>query len=211
MRTEKMRQRNIQKVFAAAPILFAKYGVFETTLQMIARQAGLSTRSVVNYFATRENLLYEVYARYYRLKAEEVKNYGEETKYLKRTGKEQILTALKAYLDDVKANYQDLCSLIEIQAVLVSSGKLNEKTLHKEWADAIEMLIKDAYEKGVEDGSIHNKDLDADTEIPLLLFTVKGLYKQYATALKTGDRKSSKAYAAAIEALFGHVSVLLDK
>lgn len=205
-----MRQRNIQKVFVAAPILFAKYGVFETTLQMIARQAGLSTRSVVNYFATRENLLYEVYARHYKLKAEEVKAFAEEPKFLKRTGKEQILSAMKAYLDDIKNGYEDICSLIEIQAVLVSSGKLNEKNLHKEWSMQIESLIVEAYKKGLEDGSIHNKSLDAEKEIPLFMFIMKGLYRQYATALKMGDRKDAKAHAIAIEAFFAHVSALLD-
>jgi len=210
MRTEKMRQRNIQKVFVAAPILFAKYGVFETTLQMIARQAGLSTRSVVNYFATRENLLFEVYARHYKLKAEEIKTFAEEPKFLKRTGKEQVLAALKAYLDDVKNNYEDICSLIEIQAVLVSNGKLNTKTLRKEWAENIQAVITEAYHKGLEDGSIANKNLDK-TEIPLLVFTAQGLYRQYATALKTGDRKDAKLHAAAIESLLKHVDDLLSR
>ena len=51
-----MRIDNMEKVFKAAMTLFSKQNVTNTTLQMIADEAGVSTRSIVNYFNTRENL-----------------------------------------------------------------------------------------------------------------------------------------------------------
>ena len=64
MRTEKMRLDNIEKVYRATVRLFEKHNVMNTTLQMIANEAGVSTRSIVNYFKTRENLLLAVHQRY---------------------------------------------------------------------------------------------------------------------------------------------------
>ena len=89
MRTEKMRIDNMEKVFKAAMTLFSKQNVTNTTLQMIADEAGVSTRSIVNYFNTRENLLLATHQRYIEYAFGELKKFCETEEYQKLNGRGQ--------------------------------------------------------------------------------------------------------------------------
>ena len=91
MRTEKMRIDNMEKVFKAAMTLFSKQNVTNTTLQMIADEAGVSTRSIVNYFNTRENLLLATHQRYIEYAFGELRKFCETEEYQKLNGREQVL------------------------------------------------------------------------------------------------------------------------
>lgn len=61
MAASKERDQNIQKVIKAAQSLFISEGVAATSINRIAREAGLTPMSVYRYFGTKDSLVLAVW------------------------------------------------------------------------------------------------------------------------------------------------------
>ena len=151
MRTEKMRIDNIEKVFRAAMTLFSKQNVTNTTLQMIADEAGVSTRSIVNYFKTRENLLLATHQRYVEHAFGELKKFCETEEYQKLNGRQQVIALTRRVLDFVPVYYNHIYAMKEIAVAVTAVGIASDERFINECVLSLSSPVNKAMEKGMWD------------------------------------------------------------
>lgn len=60
---EQLREESKMRIIESALTLFASHGYEQTSIRMIARRAGIAQGLLYNYFAGKEQLLHEIFAR----------------------------------------------------------------------------------------------------------------------------------------------------
>ena len=209
MRTEKMKLDNIEKVFRATIRLFAKQNVMNTTLQMIADEAGVSTRSIVNYFKTRENLLLAVHQRYVDSALEELGKFCASEEYQNLNGREQILTITRHVLDFVPGYYVHIYAMREISIAVSAAGITDDKRFINEAIDFVFQPAKIAMKKGLEDGSIKLAHGYNEDNLKMFIVVLRGVFEEYAEILKAKNEEGIKTVSNAIETLYQYLDAIL--
>ena len=209
MRTEKMKLDNIEKVFNATMRLFAKQDVMNTTLQMIADEAGVSTRSIVNYFKTRENLLLATHQRYVEFAMQKLTSYAGGEKYKSLTGREQVIAIARAVLGFVPEYYVHIYAMKEITVAVAAAGITNDERFINETVKAIHIPVRAAIEKGLKDGSISLPNGINDDNIKMFIVVLRGIFQEYAEILKSKNEAAIKTMSSAIETLYKYLDAIL--
>ena len=209
MRTEKMRLDNIEKVYRATVRLFEKHNVMNTTLQMIANEAGVSTRSIVNYFKTRENLLLAVHQRYVDSALTELDKHCATEKYKSLNGREQVLDITRHVLDFVPNYYVHIYAMREISIAVSAAGITDDKRFINEAIDFVFQPAKAAMKKGLEDGSIKLARGYNEDNLKMFIVVLRGIFEEYAEILKSNNEEGIKGVANAIETLYQYLDAIL--
>ena len=209
MRTEKMRLDNIEKVYSATVRLFMKNNVMNTTLQMIAAEAGVSTRSIVNYFKTRENLLLAVHQRYVDSALKEFAKYCDTEEYKSLNGREQILSITRHVLGFVPGYYVHIYAMREISVAVTAAGITDDKRFINEAIDFVFQPAKAAMKKGLEDGSIKLARGYNEDNLKMFIVVLRGIFEEYAEILKSNNEEGIKGVANAIETLYQYLDAIL--
>ena len=209
MRTEKMRLDNIEKVYRATIRLFEKHNVMNTTLQMIANEAGVSTRSIVNYFKTRENLLLAVHQRYVDSALTELDKHLATEKYKSLNGREQVLYITRHVLDFVPLYYVHIYAMREISIAVSAAGITDDKRFINEAIDFVFKPAKIAMQKGFEDGSITLANGYNEDNLKMFIVVLRGVFEEYAEILKSKNEAAIKTVSNAIETLYTYLDAIL--
>lgn len=209
MRTEKMRLDNIEKVYRATIRLFMKNNVMNTTLQMIAAEAGVSTRSIVNYFKTRENLLLAVHKRYVGIAMQKLDELITSERYLALSGREEVGEITKHVFGFVTEFYVHIYAMTEIAIAVSAAGITDEKRFIDETVNTLNTPITKAIEKGIQDGSINLPHGPNKDNINMFIIILRGLFEEYAEILKSNNEKAIKMIRDAIETLYGYLDAIL--
>ena len=209
MRTEKMRIDNIEKVFKAAMTLFSKQNVTNTTLQMIADEAGVSTRSIVNYFNTRENLLLATHQRYIEYAFVELNKFGETEEYQKLNGREQVLALTRHILEFVPKYYNHIYAMKEIVIEVTAAGIASDEKFISECVMSLSLPVIEAMKKGMKDGSVNLPNGLNIENVKMFLVVLRGIFEEYAEILKSKNEEAIKTVANAIETLYAYLDAIL--
>jgi len=208
MRTEKMRQDNIRKVYGASAELFANFGVVNTNLETIAEKAGVSLRSVVNYFGKKEKLIKDMRFYFVNRATETIMGMLQKEEFLALSGKEKTIEIINLIATYAKEKYLYVCALIEMRALEVVPKMENDEVIPP--IIELDKLLKEYLSEGKKDGSVR-ADSNFEAYIPLLIITIKGMISQYCTVLKDKDAKSIETFEASFKSLYSFLDVLLTK
>ena len=206
MRTEKMRQDNIRKVYSASADLFANCGVANTNLETIADKAGISLRSVVNYFGKKEKLIKDMRHYFVEKATNEIRDAYQQESFKTLSGREKLIEAIKIMVEYTKNKYLYICALVEMRSLETNPGEQEDEILPP-ILELHEFFRNFVYE-GIKDGSVRNDSRFAEY-IPLLIITVKGFLTQYSSVLKNKDYSSLATFENSFESLYHFLSDLL--
>ena len=107
MPNEKVRQENIRNVIRQAMKLFVANGIENTSMEMIARESGLTLRSVQNYFHTKNDLYTAVLKNGYTIELNEIRSYFASEHYMSKSGAEQVIDIISTTLNKA-VEYSDI-------------------------------------------------------------------------------------------------------
>lgn len=206
MRTEKMRQDNIRKVYSASADLFANYGVANTNLETIADKAGVSLRSVVNYFGKKEKLIKDMRHFFVEKGVNDVRELLKNDSFQALNGREKLIEAIKIMVEYTRKRYLYICALVEMRSLETHPIEQEDEVLPP-ILELHEMFRNYIYQ-GVEDGSVRNDSRFAEY-IPLLIITVKGFLTQYSSVLKNKDYSSLEQFENSFNSLYHFLNDLL--
>jgi len=154
MPNERIRQQNMQTVLRQARKLFAANGVENTSVEMIARESGLTLRSVQNDYRTKNDLIAAVLDFGITAEIEEMRSFFSSEQYLRKTGAEQILMIVTAtYNKAVEMANIVICSS-QMQRLLSRASKNSGKPLMAGNWKLIMEHVERAFSRGIQDGSI---------------------------------------------------------
>ena len=175
-----IRQRNIQKVLHEAMMLFVENGVENTSVEMIARKADLTLRSVQNYFPTKGDLITAVLQNGYDRELEEMKSFFASESYKSKTGAEQILSIVSVSLNKA-VEYSDIvfCTAQLQHIVIRMSDGAGKPMLTGNWQFFGEQLQK-AFETGVSDGSITRSMESSLLDAKCTMLALRGIQESIA-------------------------------
>lgn len=154
MPNEMIRQQNKQTVLSKAMKLFVKNGVENTSFEMIAREAGLSLRSVQNYYRTKNDLIAAVLDCGVAEELEEMNRFFSSDRYRRKTGAGQVLAIVEVIYSKAVEMADVIFCAAQMQHIL-SRASQNEgnSPLAGNWQTVMDQL-QSAFNKGLRDGSI---------------------------------------------------------
>lgn len=176
MPNEMIRQQNMQTVLNQAMKLFVENGVENTSFEMIARESGLSLRSVQNYYHTKNDLIAAVLEFGLAIELREMKDFICTDTYRNKTGAEQILTIITVAYNKAVEKAAVISCATQMQHILSRASDNESKPLLAGNCQYIMEQIQEAFDKGLQDGSI-TRQMEAslfDTKsITLALYGIK--------------------------------------
>jgi AcrR family transcriptional regulator len=103
-----------QRLLATATRLFAEQGYERTTVQEIVDQAGVTKGALYHYFGSKDDLLYEVYARVLRLQQERLDSFADADapveQRLRAAAADVVITSIET-LDDTVIFFRSMHQL----------------------------------------------------------------------------------------------------
>lgn len=197
MPSEEYKEENMRQVLIAAMCCFEQYGVYTTTLKMIAKKSGLTIRSLSRYFGTKDNLIVKALAFYLDEYNSSAKSIYTAPQYLKLSGYEQI-----KYMLNQRTTYTiqhpglTLC-VADIESYLAHNQIGEElRPIYNDYMRFMKQVIKSALEKGLEDKTL-SSTINIEQTIYFLYETFNCVLKRlpilYYNAL-TDQLEESKAY-----------------
>jgi AcrR family transcriptional regulator len=169
------KENTRDRIADAAERLFEEKGYYETSMDDIVKESGLSKGAIYGYFESKEDLFESLQKREY------ITALDETRKLLScpdsaRTKLEKIA--------DIYFLSQNESSRMQCRMTLeYSAASLRMKPVHKrteEQYGIIHELLATAIKEGVKKGEFR-KDLDVDSTASLLVATVDGLLLRWAT------------------------------
>ena len=184
MPNESIRQQNKKTVLAQAMKLFAANGVENTSVEMIARESGLSLRSVQNYYRTKNELIAAVLKNGYAAELAELQAFFASEPYRSKTGAEQLLAIVAATLNRSVEQPGRIFCTAQMQRILSRVSDWDEKPpLTGNWPVIMEQL-KNAFDRGVRDGSITQTVQENLIDARSVMLALRGIQEQTAFAMR---------------------------
>lgn len=154
MSQEELRQQNIQNVIEKALDCFLERGIEKTSVSEIARQAGLTERSVFRYFSKKTDLVlaasYLYWNRVISLMEQQLPGQGEQ-----RSGLEEVALLLTAYSELFLRDPKGIRFTLDAELVLDAAGKTcHIQNRPPEPFESSNGPVARAIRKGLADGSI---------------------------------------------------------
>ncbi|MBD3275919.1 MAG: TetR family transcriptional regulator [Candidatus Marinimicrobia bacterium] len=172
--------RRIQ-IYEAAINLFAKQGVSSTTIQDIADQAGIGKGTIYEYFASKDELLTDIFT----FILDDAQTAVEKEWKKQDNALDRLVTffdALLAYFENIPENFTQILLLFWAEGVIQKPGTSKEsylegfdfKNIYLEYLDFLIETITEAQEEG-----IFRKDFDAEKLASSLIGAVDGVMFQW--------------------------------
>lgn len=183
MPNEIIRQQNMQTVLRQAMKLFVANGVENTSVEMIARESGLTLRSVQNYFHTKNDLIAAVLDRGISAEIEEMKSFFSSERYLSRTGAGQILDIVSVTFNKAVEMADIVTCSAQMQRLVSRASDANRRPqMAGNWKYIMEQ-VKSAFAKGIEDGSITKNMESSLVDANSITLAMYGIKEQIAFAV----------------------------
>ena len=106
---EKVREENKKRVIEEAARLFKENGLEKTTIEMIANAAGLTKRSVQNYYETKNAIILDVFRLHEKKQKDIADKYIKSEHFQSLSGLEQVRDLIGIGLRDVIIHADELC------------------------------------------------------------------------------------------------------
>ena len=169
------REDNREQIIQAAIRQFAENGTKKTTLEDIAQCAGVTKKTVLNHYGSKDRLIFLATERCFEETLEDVRLLTLEAAYQTVTGAEQIVMLLvKRAKYFMEKPY--IVTLVNEAENLVSTGAIEKEFSIRYWHKpaALSNYLRHALEKGIQDGSVR-PDIDFEEADNFLLFSWRTL------------------------------------
>lgn len=155
MSLEDVRKQNKERVVEAALKCFSVNGIENTKVSDIAKQGGITERSVYRYFNTKADLVLEAALLFWAQSVEKSKKVYARTQHESLPGTEQIRLVLKAYADQYFVARKELLFIQEAEAYLSRNNMIHliRNDLPSDFYKGTTPLAK-AILKGMKDGTV---------------------------------------------------------
>lgn len=144
-----------EKILTAALKLFCKKGIEDTSVEDVAREAGVGPATIYRYFETKAELAIQSGIAYWQKVSGRYLGKLEEKEYCESSGKEQMEQIFAIFLRIFTEEFDFLKFLQEfdvfVQKYQVSYQRLAE---YENTILDLKSYVTDALEKGIEDGSL---------------------------------------------------------
>jgi AcrR family transcriptional regulator len=159
MANEDVKIRNIEISLRATAELFIKYGPSNTTKEMIAKQSGLSRRSIERYFKSNMDCVLQTSVWISERSHFDMSAYSDE---IFSDGKHTASEILEIYLNEVKKTFPKEPRLpicyIEIKTYIFRNSDDCVRDYEKFTEDlGVRSLVRRIFKLGAQDGSIYFK------------------------------------------------------
>ena len=159
-RTDKS-QAMIEKILETASQLFVQKGYEKTSMQDIARTAGISKGAIYHHFQSKSDIIFAVLKQRYQLMEDDLTNWLKTTEHL--TGKEQLKAIFQFSLESQGA-YRNMLDEESFNAeFMLTMMRYNLRI----GPPLIAKIIK----KGMDDGSIQHIQFPDEAAEAILLLT----------------------------------------
>lgn len=180
MPNERIREVNVKNAIAEAKRLFAEHGVEQTSIGMVAEAAGVTSRSILHYFGTKNgmieavlrNILDEIRAQY--------QSELHSAVYQEKNGLEQFLYITAERLNLSKVHTKQILSLVEIETTLNRAGCTTFVPPFSAFCEDIIAGMRLALHKGIADGSVKASCAAGEDALKIIFFALRGMYLQLA-------------------------------
>jgi AcrR family transcriptional regulator len=183
MPNEMIRQQNMQTVLNQAMKLFVENGVENTSFEMIARESGLSLRSVQNYYHTKNDLIAAVLEFGLAIELREMKDFICTDTYRNKIGAEQILTIITVAYNKAVEKAAVISCATQMQHILSRASDNESKPLLAGNCQYIMEQIQKAFDKGLQDGSITRQMEASLFDAKSITLALYGIKEQIAFAM----------------------------
>ncbi len=158
MSLEELRERNIQLVIEKALYCFTEQGIEHTKVKDIAREAGLTERSLFRYFATKADIIQAAAYTYWCQTLQKVSEEFRRAETDRLTGIEQIEFLLDLYCRLFLEDQKGTRFTLDAEVSLYNANR-NDQVLNRppEPYEISESPLVMAIHKGLADGSVNPK------------------------------------------------------
>lgn len=190
MTNEEIREENIQKTIDAGIRCFIENGIANTQIADVAARSGLSERSFLRYFGSKDNFVFTV------LKSINVASYREGREYYQKitqtyaTAPDRLRALMCAARDYFIARPEVFILLNEGQAYMINSPEresiIKQYTMLRDYWPSVVLSL---FEQGIEEGSItcFSKEYIKSNESNALWYAYLGLIVQLAYSNAMGN------------------------
>ncbi len=159
----------ISQIVEAAVEIIAEKGIKETTLDAVAKKAGLSKGGLIHYFPTKKALIETVVKEFFA----RIFQRGKEIRDSFSDPYDQLVSFVWLYDRDDRDNFNGYRMFFEIMAV----ASMNEeyRQVFHQWVNGWVELLKASIEKGVEKGDFKVEDSESAAK------TISAVYQGVAS------------------------------
>lgn len=156
---EELREKNVKNVLEQALDCFKEFGLEATTIKLVAKRAGVTTRSVSRYFGGKSNLIAEVmrlFSNDFFAKVDEGFRIASKEE---KSGFEQVSLYLKLQYAIYKDDYTDFLLVLEMERYLSICQEDNKEAMLVQYFRHMHRyrgILLEILEKGMQDGSIRS-------------------------------------------------------
>ena len=183
------------QIIEAALKVIAEYGIENSTLDLVANEAGMSKGGVVHYFSTKDELIRDAMLEFYG----RIFQRGRETRDQCRHPLDKVLSFTWIYSRDDPDVFLGYSNLYDFMAQ-ASRNQDFSKAFH-DWVDNWIALLKEAIEEGVAMGVFKVTDPEDTAK------TVSAIYQGIATRWYLARNSHSTEWA--VSSLKRAVTLLL--
>ncbi|SDP94707.1 transcriptional regulator, TetR family [Actinopolyspora xinjiangensis] len=145
-RTERSGQEPVpQRLLSAATRLFAEQGFETTSVQQIVDAAGVTKGAMYHYFGSKDDLLYEIYARVLRVqmaRMEQAADSSESVERRLRAVAADVVVTTVAYLDDTVIFFRSM-------HLLHPDKQAEVRAQRRRYHERVRQLIEEGQRAGV--------------------------------------------------------------
>lgn len=177
MTMEEKRDKNINLVGVSALKLFLEKGLDNVTIKDIAKESGLTERSIYRYFPTRIDLmLHADYLLWAQMK-KEVEYIVSDSFYQGQTGLEQIRILLNYYSTLFAKQPKVVRLILESEMAFAKNGVVISRKDIPPGSFQSDTPLANAIRTGLKDGSV-SKDIDAEQVYYLTYDSILGVMQR---------------------------------
>lgn len=152
---QRTMQQRTEKIIAAALDLFCSNGLEDTTIEAVAKQAGVGPATIYRYFETKAELAVQCGISYWEKVSGQYLYYLQQPNYQSASGRDQMAVIFQIFTTIFEEEYLFFKFLQEFD-VFARSGRIPPERLAAYEACILNLkpYMTNALEKGLTDGSL---------------------------------------------------------
>ena len=187
-----VRTKNIKQVLDAATTLFKENGIENTTIEQIAAECKLTTRSVYRYFETKDTLVLAVISAFWRQMYATIDEIFCSVIERDITGYEMLKIIFSSTYDVYLQTKASMMMVQEMQSFIYKHGiKISDVAAHMGEFKSYHAPLVIAMQKGIADGTLRS-DLDIVFTRNFAQNMIVGLMQKLTTV--EADEKANAAF-----------------
>lgn len=178
MPNEELRERNRKEVLRQAIACFMEHGIEASTLSNIAARSGVTKRSILRYYKTKDQLIEQVIGELLDTTYASLHAYLNSDEYRAANGMTQLMNVFDMRAQFTKENPHIILCLTELEVYFTK--RMRNLEVYRHYYASFGFLatvVENAISKGLEDGSIRC-GLAQSTAADLIAIGYKGLLQR---------------------------------